>query len=116
MNKLLFGLGAAVLGLVLTGDANAHETRGHAAPHATVHAGRGPVVAHAGRGPVVAARPYYLEHGSRYNGGYIYRGEQHSHWSYRVWNTRYNRYQYYDPTLRCYYYWNPIDVAYYPCD
>ena len=109
MNKLIFGLGAAVLGLVLTGDANAHETRGHAAYHG------GPAY-HGGRGPVVAARPYYLEHGARYNGGYIYRGQDHQHWSYRVWNTRYNRYQYYDPTLRCYYDWNPIDVAYYPCD
>jgi len=95
MKKIIFGLGAAILGLVRAGDASAHE------PH-------GP--------PVVAARPYYLEHGVRHNGGYIYRGEHHEHWGYRVWNTRYSRYQYWDPTLRCYYYWNAPQLAYYPCN
>jgi hypothetical protein len=104
MNKILFGLGAAILGLFLAGDASAHE------PH-----GRPAVEAHYGHGPVVA-RPYYLEHGVRHNGVTIYRGEDHHHWGYRVWNTRYNRYQYWDPTLRCYYYWNPAQLAYYPCD
>ena len=105
MNKLIFGLGAAILGLVLAGDASAHEAHGRAA-----------VAVHGGHGSVVAARPYYLEHGVRHNGGYVYRGEHHEHWGYRVWNTRYNRYQYWDPTLRCYYYWNAPQLAYYPCN
>ena len=100
MNKFIFVLGAAVLGLVFAGNASAHEPHGR------------PVQ----RGLVVVARPYHLEHGTRFNGGYIYRGDNHHHWEYRVWNTRYNRYQYWDPTLRSYYYWNPAQVAYYPCD
>ena len=101
MNKFIFGLGAALLALVLTGDAKANGPHG------------GPV--HGGS-RVVAARPYHLEHGVRYNGGYIYRGQDHHHWGYRVWDAHYNRYQYWDPTLRCYYYWNPAQVAYYPCN
>ena len=89
------------------------------APVATAHPpGRGGYHGgyHGGHAPVVTARPYYLDHGVRRNGGTIYRGQDHHQWSYRVWNTRYSRYQYYDPTLRCYYYWNPAQVAYYPCD
>ena len=99
MKKILFGLGAALLALALTGDAKAAGPGGR---------GHRP-------GPAVSGRAYYLDHGVRYNGGYMYRGRDHHHWGYRVWNTRFNRYQYWDPSLRCYYYWSPVQVAYLPC-
>ena len=112
MSKFIFGLGAAVLALVLTGDAKANGPHG-----GPVHGGgrvsyAAPAHQH---GHVVASRPYHLDHAVRYNAGYIYRGHDHQHWGSRVWNTRYNRYQYWDTDLRCYYYWNPTAVAYYPC-
>ena len=62
------------------------------------------------------SRGYYREHGTRYNGGWYFRGREHNHWSYRVWNTRYHRYHYYEPTLRIYYYYDDVRSGYYPCD
>ncbi len=115
MNKFIFGLGAALLALVLTGEAKADGNHGHGGNRGGYNGGYHGGY-NGGRAPVVTARPYYLDHGVRHNGGYIYRGRDHHQWSGRVWNTRYSRYQYYEPTLRCYYYWNPAQVAYYPCD
>ena len=99
MKKFILATTALVLGLTVAGSASAHE------PYVAVSRPR-----------VVIGASYYSDYGTRFSGGYYYRGQDHHHWDYRVWNTRYNRYQYYDPTLRCYYYWNPVAVAYYPCD
>ena len=32
------------------------------------------------------------------SGGYYYRGQDHHHWQFRVWDARYHRYHYWDPT------------------
>ncbi len=95
MSRVLLGLSACVLGLLLTGEASAHPVR----------------VAHRGR---VAHRPYYARHGVRFAGGY-YAGRAHYHWSRRVWSPVYSRYQYYEPALRAWYFYDPIRIGYYRC-
>jgi hypothetical protein len=97
MKKILFAASALVLGLTLTGSANAAD-----------HHHGGP-----GRGHVVA--PYFHEHGVRFGGGYYYRGRDHHHWERCVWDAHYCRYQYYDPYLCCWYYWDAGRDCYYPC-
>ena len=95
MKKILLGLVAGVVGLALTGPANAHE------PRPVVH---GPVV----RGPV------YHGPGVRFSGGYYYTRNAHPNWGRGVWDPHYRRYQYWDPHLRVNYYWNPVALRYYP--
>jgi hypothetical protein len=92
---VLLGLAAGVLGLALTGTAQAHG--GY----------HGPV-------PYRAERPYYVQYGHRFSGGYCYVGRDHHHWTRRVYDATCRRYQYWDPYLRCYYYWYPADNCYYP--
>src|SRR4051794_11053459 len=110
MNKIVFGIATALLGLTLACTAEAEPVhRGHASPHrAEVRHG------HSAHRPVVSSRAYYHDHGVRFGGGYYYRGQNHQHWDYRVWNARYGRYHYYDPHLRCYYYYSPVQECYYP--
>jgi len=92
VKKFFVATVALVLGLTFAGVVSAHEPR----PYVRV------------------ARPYYVDHGVRFNGGYYYRGYDHPHWSYRVWDVRCGRYHYYDPCLHVYYYWNPTLSCYYP--
>jgi hypothetical protein len=94
MRRALLGLATCALGLALTaGSAHAH------APHA----------------PAANARvAYYRQHGVAFGGGYYYAGLHHNHWSQRVWNPFYHRYHYFDPYLRCWYYWYPAGNCYYP--
>jgi len=62
------------------------------------------------------SRTYYREHDVRYNGGYYFRGREHYHWGYRVWNERYHRYHYWEPNLRVFYFYDDVRGGYYPCD
>lgn len=96
--KWLLGVAALILGVMSTGSASAHEPVG------------GP------RGGYPVGRPYYRTSGVRYSSGYYYRGRQHDHWGHRTWNTRYGRTHYWDPGLRCYYYWSAPRGCYLPCD
>ena len=82
MNKFIFGLGAALLALVLTGDARADGNHGHGGNRGGYSGGNHGGYSggnhggyNGGRASVVVARPYYLDHGVRYNGGYVYRGQ-----------------------------------------
>jgi hypothetical protein len=63
----------------------------------------------------VVGRPYYVTHGVRYAGGYYFRGHGHHHWGRRVWSPVYHRYQYYEPALGVWYFYDPVRVGYYPC-
>lgn len=92
MKKIFLGAAALVLGLALTGSAEANGPR-----HGS-------------------GRPYYASHGVKFSGGYIYRGHDHHHWGGKVWNARSGRYHYWDPYLSCYYYWAPQSGCYYPVD
>jgi hypothetical protein len=94
MRRVLLGLAACALGLALSGSAEAHGGHRAPAPH---------------HGPA-----YHHGHGVRFGGGYYYPGRNHPHWSYRVWDTRYHRYNYYDPSLRCFYYWYAPGACWYP--
>jgi hypothetical protein len=98
MKKILLATGALVLGLTFATTASAHEHR------VVVHGHRRVVVGHA----------YYLDHGIRFAGGYYYRGFDHHHWAYRVWNPVVCRYEYYDPNLQVFYYWSPNRACFYP--
>jgi hypothetical protein len=91
MGKIILGLAAGVLGLALTGTADAHPGHGH-------HHEAG----------------YYRSHGVRFRGGYYYLGRHHDHWTRRVWDARYHRYEYWDPNLQVYYYWYAPGNCYYP--
>lgn len=92
LKKLFLGAAVAFAGLAMTApEAKAHEPHRH-------------------------GRPYYRAHGTRFAGGYYYSGRHHDHWRGRVWNVRHGRYHYWDPHLRCYYYWNAPRGSYLPCD
>jgi hypothetical protein len=96
MRKLLLSAAAGIVGLALTGAAEAHPgVGGHARPP-------------------VAARAHYQDHGVRFAGGVYYRGRDHHHWTRCVWDSVHHRYQYWDPSLQVYYYWSPATQCYYP--
>jgi hypothetical protein len=61
------------------------------------------------------SRPYHEEHGTKFKGGYFYKGKDHHHWTYRYWWGKYGCYTYYCPSTSCWYYWYPQDNCYYPC-
>lgn len=110
MKKFFLGAVALVLGLSFVSSADASGHRGHG------HRGHG----HRGHGTIgnvhrhTSARPYYATHGVRFNGGYYYRGNDHHHWSSRVWSGSHNRYHYWDPYRSCYYYYCPQRCGYFP--
>jgi hypothetical protein len=90
MRRVLLALAGCALGLGLTaGTASAHGYHGRPAA-------------------------YYHRHGVAFRGGYCYRGYNHHHWAYRVWDGPHCRWQYYDPYLHCFYYWCAADNCYYP--
>ncbi len=91
MRRILLTVAACALGLTMTtSTAEAHPPR-----HAPV-------------------RIYYHDHGVRFNGGYYYVGRNHHHWSYKVWDAGCHRDNYYDPYLKCFYYWDVARGCYYP--
>src|SRR5437762_3662564 len=70
-----------------------------------------------GRRVVVTVRPvstYYAVYGTRFVGGWYYRGFDHRHWTYTYWSNRYRCPLYWDPSLRSYYYWYQPAGSYYP--
>jgi hypothetical protein len=52
--------------------------------------------------------------GTRFSGGYCYKGRDHDHWTERRWFDRYHCYCYFCPYSHCYYYWCERDNCYYP--
>lgn len=102
LRKLCLGAAALVLGLSFSGAAQAHGPN-RPGPYRP-------------QGSFYGPRPYYAQYGTRYNGGYYYRGQNHDHWGHRVWNARYGRHHYWDPHLRCNYYWSAPRNCYLPVD
>jgi hypothetical protein len=64
---------------------------------------------------VVTAKPYYQVHGVAFKGGYYFPGRHHEHWGHRVWDNYYHRWQYWEPSLRVYFYYDATRAGYYPC-
>jgi hypothetical protein len=103
MRRFLSNVVAAmVLGLALMATAEAGQRGGSSYhdSHRSYHEG--------------SYRSYHEEHGTRFNGGYYYKGFDHHHWSYRYWYGQYGCYTYYCPSTSCWYYWYAKDNCYYP--
>jgi hypothetical protein len=95
MRRILLGVSAFVLGLVLVGSAEAGPKGGSS--HGSSH------------------NSYHMTHGSKMKDGkYFYKGKDHKHWTYRYWWGKYGCYTYYCPSTSCWYYWYPQDSCYYP--
>jgi hypothetical protein len=60
------------------------------------------------------AQNYHLTHGTKFSGGYLYKGRHHNNWSYRHWDRDYRCWLCWDPCVCCYYYWCAPDACYYP--
>jgi hypothetical protein len=58
---------------------------------------------------------YHMTHGTKFKGGYFYKGRAHSHWTHRYWYGKYGCYTYYCPSTCCWYYWYQPTGCYYPC-
>jgi hypothetical protein len=98
MKRFILSVAAVAMSLALVGAADAApkgSSRG-----GTMHSG---------------SRSYHEEHGTKFKGGYFYKGRDHHHWTYRYWWGRYGCYTYYCPSTSCWYYWYPQDNCYYPC-
>jgi hypothetical protein len=102
MKRIMFGLAACVLGLATAGAANAAHPGGS----------RG----HAVRGPIgherAVVRTIHQERTFRHS---TFRTVQ-PHWGARVWSPVYHRYQYFDPRVQVYYYFDDSCGAYVPCE
>src|SRR5437870_8071136 len=107
MNQIMSSIAATVLALVVAGTSEAGGPRGGGS-----HQGG------SSRGGSSHGKyhNYHLSHGVKFSHGYFYRGLNHYHWSHRYYDSKFDRYCYYDPCTCCYYYWCQPYQCYYPCD
>jgi hypothetical protein len=92
MKRIFLSLAAGLLGLSLSGPAEARDRYEH---------------------PGHYQGAYYKSHARAFGGGYYYEGRDH-HWAHRVWDVAHHRYHYWDPDLGCYFYWSAEHSCYYP--
>ena len=57
---------------------------------------------------------YHLQHGTKFEHGYFYKGKNHQHWGETRFDRRYGCNCYWDSCLSTWYYWCERDVCYYP--
>ena len=57
---------------------------------------------------------YHLQHGTKFEHGYFYKGKHHEHWGEIRFDPRYGCNCYWDSCLSIWYYWCERDVCYYP--
>jgi hypothetical protein len=98
MRRVLLGVAAAVIGLALVGSAEAGPKSGPSSSHS-----------------FSSYHNYHMTYGTKFKGGYFYKGSDHHHWTYRYWWGKYGCYTYYCPSTCCWYYWYGRDNCYYPC-
>jgi hypothetical protein len=91
MRRFILSVAAVVIGLALVGTAKAGQ-KGHSS----------------------GSHSYHESHGTKFKGGYFYKGKDHSHWTYRYWYGKYGCYTYYCPSTSCWYYYYPKEECYYP--
>jgi hypothetical protein len=96
MRRFLLSAAALVIGLALVGSAEAAPKSGS-------------------EGNSHGSRSYRMTQGTKFKGGYFYKGKDHHHWTYRYWWHKYGCYTYYCPGRCCWYYWYQPDNCYYPC-
>ena len=110
MRSILFGVALLMGSLAMTSVASAHEpVPGRGGPRGGWHGH-----SHSYKRGYYGSRPYYAIHGRAFKGGYYYPGHSHTHFSYRVWSVTYSRFHYFDPYLKCEYYYCPDHCGYYP--
>src|SRR5690242_5226094 len=97
MKRVILGVAAVAMSLALVGAVEA-------APKGGQHGSMG----HRN------SRPYHETHGTKFKGGYFYKGREHHHWTYRYWYGKYGCYTYYCPSTSCWYYYYPREDCYYP--
>jgi hypothetical protein len=102
MKEMMLGI-AAALALAFTAGAADAKGPGGSHDHGRVHGH-----SHG------SYRPYYREHGRRYGSSYYFPGRHHNHWHRRIWDSRFNRWHYWDADLRLYFYYNAGLGGYYP--
>jgi hypothetical protein len=94
MRKTFLALAAGVLGLVLTGTADARPS---------------------GHGHHVRERHSYRHsHAERLHRRHPSFAREQFHWTRRVWDARCNRWIYWEPQLQVYYYWDAPANCYSP--
>ena len=99
MKRVMLGVAAVAMSLAFVATAEAGPKGG----------------SHGGSMGKSGSHSYHMEHGTKFKGGYFYKGHEHSHWTYRYWYPKYGCYTYYCPSSSCWYYWYQPDNCYYPC-
>jgi hypothetical protein len=106
MHRFLLGAVAFTLGLALAATTQAVPKGGRGGSHP---GGYRPSLHR------TSGHNYHLKYGTRFKGGYSYKGKHHRHWTHRYWWGKYGCYTYYCPSSRCWYYWYQPAHCYYPC-
>jgi hypothetical protein len=57
---------------------------------------------------------YHLQHGTKFEHGYFYKGKNHQHWGETRFDHRYGCNIYWDSCLSIWFYWCERDICYYP--
>ena len=85
-----------------------------ATPHVTttIRTGSAAVKISVGTGPRI--QNYHLQHGTRFQHGYYYRGHSHNHWGLVRFDPRYGCDCFWDPYVLAWFYWCERDICYYP--
>ena len=98
MKRVMLGVAAVAMSLAFVATAEAGPKGG----------------SHGGSMGKSGSHSYHMEHGTKFKGGYFYKGKDHYHWTYRYWYGKYGCYTYYCPSTCGWYYWYPQDSCYYP--
>ncbi|MSQ96896.1 MAG: hypothetical protein EXR98_20405 [Gemmataceae bacterium] len=65
-------------------------------------------------GTAAKVKDYHVKFGSKFQGGYVYKGKHHNHWGLIRFDLRYGCDCYWDPCVLVWYYWCERDICYYP--
>ena len=66
------------------------------------------------KGTTAKNKDYHLQFGTKFQGGYFYKGKNHDHWGQIRFDRRYGCDCYWDPCVLAWYYWCERDICYYP--
>ncbi len=119
MRQVLTSVAAVALGLMTVAGAQATSGHHHQGGHHHGHSHHGSLKHvshhhHHGSSHHRGDRGYYRSHARHNRHGYFYHGRYHSHWSYFCWDWRYGCRVFFDPGVRCYFYYCAPDDSYYP--
>jgi hypothetical protein len=113
MNRFLLSAAVMSLSLALVGSATAADHgRGSHSPGSGSHFSGS--TSHFSGSDFRSTGGDRMSHGTKFKGGYYFKGKENFHWSSRCWDRHYGCYTYYCPYTYCYYYWCEPDYCYYP--